>query len=564
MMSMLSARGMVLCVTAGVAIVPMPAQDLVWRVEGVGGVIGRGGDLHRLGDFNGDGWDDILEKGVASLGTSLVMAMRIVSGRDGSILSSGMPLPHQYWSFGNTAPLGDLDGDGRPDYGGHAYDAFTPSTTQTLAVVSSASHQLLWTATIPNAWGTYFAAVLCGDLDVDNDGHKDVVTSAFDLSTWGTIFVYDHTGLEKYRLIDPVPNVQVGLDVASLQGDLDGDGCDDFVSTGVEAQNRGAVVVFSGRTGAVLRVSLGEQPGDKLVNAGACGDIDRDGVPDYCGGGSFGNAVVTAFSGATGQVIHSWRDPQACCMGINVTGGQDLDSDGVPDLITGQFANALPPNDRIVSALSGRDGTFLARWTRSTIPFSCLAESVAILRPPPGEHFAIAVFAERCGGSPTNSCTVNALCPGIVWAYTCAPPGVREYGLPDATQGQPLAQSGMRALTRTAPQTVRFTMSEAPPGAAAMLMIGTSDAALNNVALPLMLDPYGMPGVTLWQSADVNLFTVAGTSGAGSGYAELQLPMPTGRTVATNGMRFHAQWLWFDPSNPQAHGSTAGQRFSVQ
>ena len=97
-----------------------------------------------------------------------------------------------------------------------------------------------------------------------------------------------------------------------------------------------------------------------------------------------------------------------------------------------------------------------------------------------------------------------------------------------------------------------------------MLMIGTSDAALNNVALPLMLDPYGMPGVTLWQSADVNLFTVAGTSGAGSGYAELQLPMPTGRTVATNGMRFHAQWLWFDPSNPQAHGSTAGQRFSVQ
>lgn len=527
-------------------------------------MIGRGADLHRLGDFNGDGWDDLLERGEAWNGTNRVQVIRFTSGRDGSILSSGWPLPHAFWAFSNTAPLGDLDNDGKPDYGGHAYDAFTPSTTQTLVAVSGATHQLLWSATIPNAWGTNFGTVLCGDLDVDNDGHKDVVTSALYLSPGGTIFVYDHAGLEKYRIIDPVPNVQVGLDIASLQGDLDGDGCDDFVSTGLEAQNRGAVVVFSGRTGAVLQLSFGEQPGDQLVNAGACGDIDRDGVPDYCAGGSFGNAVVTAFSGATGQVIHSWRDPQACCMGINVTGGQDLDSDGVPDLITGQFANLLPPNDRIVSALSGRDGTFLARWYRSAQQFSCLAESVAILRPPPGEHYAIAVFTERCGGSPNNSCTANALCPGIVWAYTCAPPGVREYGLPDASAGQPLAQSGMRALTRTAPQTVRFTMSEAPPGAAAMLMLGTSDAAIANVALPLMLGPYGLSGVTLWQSADINLFTIAGSTGVDGGYAELQLAMPAGRTVATTGIRFHAQWLWFDPSNPQAHGSTAGQRFLVQ
>lgn len=548
----------------GLACAPLAAQDLLWRAEGIGGVIGRGADLHRLGDFNGDGWDDLLERGEEWNGTYRSQIIRISSGRDGSILTAGWPLPHVFWAFSNTAPLGDMDGDGKPDYGGHAYDAFVPWATQTLVVVSSATHQVLWSATIPNAWGTNFGAVLCGDLDVDRDGHNDVVTSAFNLTPRGTIIVYDHTGTEKYRIVDPLPNVQVGLDVASLQGDLDGDGCDDFVSTGLDTQNRGAVVCFSGRTGAVLRVSYGEQPGDKLVNAGACGDIDGDGVPDYCGGGSFGNGVVTAFSGATGQVIHSWRDPQNCCMGINVTGGVDLDGDGVPDLITGQTSSSLPPNDRIVSALSGRDGTFLARWYRSTNGFSCMAESVAMLGPPPGERYGSAVYAERCWSSFSNNCTVNALCPGLVWAWRGAPPGVREYGSPRASTGQPLAQAGMRALVATAPQTVRFTMADAPPGAAAVLMLGSSDVAMQGLALPQGLGPYGFPGITLWQSADVALFTIAGSAGVDRGYAALQVGMPMGRVLATQGTRLFAQWLWFDPGNLQAHGSTAGQRFLLR
>ncbi|MCA8976393.1 MAG: hypothetical protein KDC98_16865, partial [Planctomycetes bacterium] len=215
-------------------------------------------------------------------------------------------------------------------------------------------------------------------------------------------------------------------------------------------------------------------------------------------------------------------------------------------------------------ALSGRDGSFLARWYRSTIGFSCMAESVAMLKPPPGEHYAIAVFAERCGGSTNNGCTSNGLCPGIVWAYTCAPKGVREYGLPDASPGQPLAQSGMRTLSQSSPQTVRFTMAEAPAGAVAMLMLGRSDIVWQGVALPLMFDPYGFPGIALWQSADITLFTTAGTTGVDRGYAELQLQLPVGHTIEAQGTQFHAQWIWLDPTSPSAHGSTAGQRFRVQ
>lgn len=538
---------------------PQPAQDLLWRVEGTSGLVGRGADLHRMGDYNQDGWEDLLELGELWNGQGRIRAMRIVSGRDGSILSSGLPVSI-LWVIGNTAPLGDMNGDGVLDYGAHIYDPGNVANTQTLAVFSGSTHLPIWTATIPNGGGTGFGAVLCGELDVNGDGRNDVVTSAYYLSPLGTIIVYDNSGIELYRIVDPVPNVRVGLDVATLRGDLDGDGCPDFVSTGVESQNRGAVVCFSGRTGAVLRVSLGEQPGDQLVNAGACGDIDGDGVPDYCGGGSFGASVVTAFSGATGQIIHSWRDTQACCMGISVTGGYDLDQDGVPDLAAGSYGTYM-------NVFSGRDGTFLWRFLDSLYPSaSCSGEALAMIAPPPGEQYPVFVYTERCWHTftQTNPCAVNAICPGAVYAYRGCPRGVRAYGAPDASPNQPLAKSGMRSPTASATPMVRFTMSEAPAGAAAVLMLGTSDVAIRSVALPLQLDPYGLPGITLWTSSDVTLFTIAGSAGMGRGYASFDLRLPPGRIIDSSGTPLYAQWLWFDASNIQSHGSTAGQRFRLR
>ncbi|MEO6597941.1 MAG: hypothetical protein ABIP94_24625 [Planctomycetota bacterium] len=142
---------------------PLSGQDLLWRVEGVGGLINRGADLHRMGDFNNDGWEDLLELGAAWNGQSVVYAVRITSGYDGSILSSANPVPF-LWAIGNITPLGDMNQDGVLDYGAHIYDVGSPWNTQTLAVFSGATHTTIWTAQIPNAWGTYFAAVLAGEL----------------------------------------------------------------------------------------------------------------------------------------------------------------------------------------------------------------------------------------------------------------------------------------------------------------------------------------------------------------------------------------------------------------
>jgi hypothetical protein len=187
-----------------------------------------------------------------------------------------------------------------------------------------------------------------------------------------------------------------------------------------------------------------------------------------------------------------------------------------------------------------------------------------MLAPPPGEQYPVFVFSERCWSSPANPCPANAICPGVVYAYRGCPVGVRAFGTADASPNQPLARSGMRSPYATSRPRVRFTMSEAPPGAGAMLMLGTSDTAIHGIALPLGLDPLGFAGITIWTSADVNLFTIAGSTGAGSGYAAFEVPLPPGRVLDTTGTPLHAQWLWFDPTDHSRHGSTPGQRFRLR
>ena len=145
-------------------------------------------------------------------------------------------------------------------------------------------------------------------------------------------------------------------------------------------------------------------------------------------------------------------------------------------------------------ALSGgRDGTFLARFPRTANFNTCNGEVLAMLAPPPGEQYPVLVFSERCWGSVTNPCQTNAICPGVVFAYRGCPKGVRRYGMADASPNQPLARTGMRSPTAAATPTVRFTMSDAPPGALALLTLGSSDASVGGVALPLGLDPFGRP-----------------------------------------------------------------------
>src|SRR5439155_9210767 len=92
------------------------------------------------------------------------------------------------------------------------------------------------------------------------------------------------------------PGDQFGINVAG-QGDLNGDGYDDFAVSGflndAAGADAGRVYVYFGgpnADGAPDLVMTGEAPGDNLGQLGDSGDVNGDGYPDMLIGANGNNA----------------------------------------------------------------------------------------------------------------------------------------------------------------------------------------------------------------------------------------------------------------------------------
>lgn len=161
--------------------------------------------------------------------------------------------------------------------------------------------------------------------------------------------------------------------------DLDGDGCDDLLTsrpwaTVAGKSYAGEVTVRSGRTGATIRTHAGEFTNDSCGSGIAgIGDVDGDALGDYAIGfpqiidpqspQSAASGYVRVYSGATGAVI--WQRDGAGVQqqryGIALANPGDWDHDGWPDLIiagTGLWWPIAIPC--AVHIRSGRTGAMIA------------------------------------------------------------------------------------------------------------------------------------------------------------------------------------------------------------
>ncbi len=163
------------------------------------------------------------------------------------------------------------------------------------------------------------------------------------------------------------PDDDFGSAIANV-GDIDGDGVADL-GVGAPASDLagtecGAVYLYSGRTGALLRLLLGA-PGDDLgTSVASAGDVDGDGFGDVLVGApqldmfiaKSGKGYARVYSGLTGKVLrtHVGLD-KADGFGTVVANVGDLDGDGM-----GDFAVSAPiPLLDYVRAFSGRTGGLL-------------------------------------------------------------------------------------------------------------------------------------------------------------------------------------------------------------
>lgn len=169
------------------------------------------------------------------------------------------------------------------------------------------------------------------------------------------------------HLLEPAtPGERLGSSLAAA-GDINGDGTPDLVVGAPEASPgglsfAGTVYVFSGATGAELLHVDGLVSGDIFGSAVAgVGDVDGDLVPDLLVGatgadpsGFSGAGSAFLLSGATGAQLRRFDGTAAFQRyGSAVAGINDVDGDGVGDLLVGAYSSGVGGEAYLISGASG-------------------------------------------------------------------------------------------------------------------------------------------------------------------------------------------------------------------
>ncbi|MBL9079358.1 MAG: VCBS repeat-containing protein [Planctomycetes bacterium] len=376
-----------------------------------------------------------------------------------------------------------------------------------------------------------------GNLDLNGDGGPDVLASTYS-SISAEVFAYDTKG----NLLYAVPCLAQGRYPVSLckMGDMNADGCDDFLIGCIDGTSRGCQMLISGRTGTTIRETFGLLPGDQTaMHASNLGDIDGDGVDDYAAFPWYSSAryIAVAYSGASGAVIRSWTD-----YANSVVTGLDFDQDGVNDIVTGADWGLGPSLYGRSYCWSGRDGSEL--WRVDVVPFppgtgsngqNWMWKSAALGSSPTNPYPALAWMDEQWYTIGTSSGRVRVfdgarLGQGPVTGTACTSSGT-------------LPLIGVRKLgTGLANTGFRTTVAKTHPNALAALLF-----AFTPLPAPVDLTPLGFTACTLYVDPVATFLQFTGTAGIDLGYAAVDLPHPL--SAAATGTNVLAQWIVLDPAN---------------
>ena len=398
------------------------------------------------------------------------------------------------------------------------------------------SDSVLWHADIPSI--SSLGTILLGDIDLNGDGHPDAIIGTNQAGT-GHLYAIDHTGSILYHLHGQPESLAPGIGKFI---DYNNDGKEDFLQ-GMYIPPNGAVDIRSGADGSVLRRLLAP-PAVYAYGATVAkiGDLDNDGIPDIVvGDSSLGTpGVLSVLGSVSGLELRRWQ--------VNTFGGDDfgwpkigvvdVDRDGFDDIIA---------NSRSSSGLqgqfvhSGRDGSLIQRYAESD---SYLRADVAVLPPQAADPF------------PRWAAHGNWAATTRTYMFSGAPPGVERTGMGSAGTLARMPILGIRALQPTG---FRVTLSDAEPGAFAILVLGFTQPTLPYFDLSLL----GFTGSFLYPQPDAVGFFQAGTTWPNAGYAYHNFSRHLVNVGFPNSFAVWFQWIVFGSAGTWPGGVSEAMRAQV-
>ena len=360
-------------------VVSAPNEDVIWQVDvgavyvisgGTGAVLQHqvgptqtdifGYRVCTAGDLDGDGMNDYLV-GQPDL---LLNGPGRVYGYSGATGVELFDLHGQ--NIGDTfgvfmSGLGDIDGDGTPDFGIGAPRFSTPTTPGAgrVYVYSGRTQSVLYAFSGQNKFS--FMKTVCGFGDLDQDGVPDLGCGAYGDGPNGEGAFTIFSGASRTKIFGVQGEATgdgFGIDAAAL-GDIDADGYIDFAVDApghkVSAGAEGRVYVYSGLTGALLWQFDGTLKDEQFGTLPTLGGVDfnGDGYDDvaiaspiptskpYSGGN------VYIYSGRSGMLLYDLRGGVHAGagegLGFSMSEVGDFNGDGLEDLLVGA-ADYSDPN----------------------------------------------------------------------------------------------------------------------------------------------------------------------------------------------------------------------------
>ncbi len=194
------------------------ATGAIVRTEFGTAINQRLGRVKGVGDLDADGKRDYILGGYG-------MLTEARSGPTGALLFM-VPTAYPAWfDPTNVRDVGDINGDGRPDFSHEQHAVIKGGSYVSLYVVSGQSGTTIWSYTIQSGYSSGYGFILGGAGDIDGDGFGDLVLTAFGYSPGqvslvvsGRTFSWllEHTGSQGYFGASP--------------GDLNDDGVPDLIN----------------------------------------------------------------------------------------------------------------------------------------------------------------------------------------------------------------------------------------------------------------------------------------------------------------------------------------------